>query len=1425
VKRLSGSPALLLLLAGQLHAATLLSNGVPVSFSLPAAPAPKLYNGDNGFRIVVPAGQTLLTVVLTTAEADVDVDLYARRGADVAESAGQVLADRSSEGTAGAEAIVWEGSPLPADTYYIALRLFTSGRTATGTLTATYSSGAPPQPTCSGGTQLTSGVAAPFSLGAVTSPRVFNGNCSYRVTAPGGAAQLEIRLRTNNAGAVDADLYARRGQDVAVSGDSTLYDYLSDYHSGDETLVIASPPAGVYFISLALFTLATPASGTLTATVTGGGTAPNLLANGSFELPGGGQMLQLGQGSTALPGWSVSRSSVDYLAGSALACSDGNFCVDLDGGTFGAITQSFGTSVGTAYTVTFDLAGNPQGAPAVKQLRVLVGGQALDFSFDTTGRGPANMGWTSRSFAFTATGAVTALEFRSMNTSGGSWGAMIDTVRVVAGDASPGGSAGPVGWWKFDEGAGLAANDSSSNGNTGDLVGGPAWVAGRLRSALSFNGASSFVTGRSPGTAFPTGSAPRTIAAWIRMPPAAGRGNTIFFSGNLTPAQATEFYLQVLPNGRVAVGSLAAGAGLSGSRTVDNSDWHLVAGVYEGAPSHIAKIYVDGIPDTERALAPLQTGSASNWRIGQYGAGGETFNGTIDDVRLYNRALGASEIQALFAGTDSGAGSPALGVASGVEFGAVNVGRGEGRTLSLRNSGTAALTVTSLVSSNPQFTVLSPVGIFSIPAGGDQAAGLRFAPSAIGSQTATLTIASNDPIRPSATVLLTGTGQAAGPAPAITPSTTTLSFSTQPGVNPAPQSFAVRNTGQAALNFLATTNQAWLSVSPTQGSLPAGNTATLTARVNVAGLAAGNHAGEIRISEAAGVAAADPEQAAPVIITVRLAIATGGCPPGPSATPAITRGAIVNAASFANPALPNGSIARGSIFTLFGAAVGPSQLQAATRFPLSTTLGCVSVQISRGSTTVDAIPLAAISTQVNAILPSNAPLGDALLTVTWNGRASAAVPVRIVETSLGIFTATQSGMGPGIFQNFVSQSDQPLNSPRRPAARGQTVTAWGTGLGPIPSADNVAPPTGDLPAPVEIEVGGKRVTSKLYSGRGPCCAGLDQVVFQIPGDAPPGCYVPVTARAGVVTSNTVTIAIRRDGGDCSDPANPIETVSRRGGRIGKVQLLRLDGRLQLDATQGFANVNVDLGAAAFAQAPGGEFDYNPILSLPPAGSCAVFSAGGLDAAAILSGSLPALPPGSRILNAGSPITVTGPRGNQMLPRSTDLQGLYFNLIGGSTPLPGVPALPPFLDPGSFTIRGPGGPDIGSFTASVTFPEPVMWTNRGQLVNITRLQGATLTWSGGDPASQAITIIGGNLDQESGAGAAFLCSSELEPRSFTVPASVLNALPASNPQRPGQTVGFLLLGVGPSTEQTFTATGLEVGVAKYGQIFLTTAYYR
>ena len=145
----------------------------------------------------------------------------------------------------------------------------------------------------------------------------------------------------------------------------------------------------------------------------------NLVTNGSFEtgpsIPVFPPFVSLTAGSTAITGWLVTAGNIDYgiNGNGSWAASDGARSLDMNGNAAGTIAQTFATIAGGLYDVLFDLAGDFYGGPAIKVLRVSAAGQSQDYSFNATGHTASNMGWTTKTFEFTATGTSTTLSFAS----------------------------------------------------------------------------------------------------------------------------------------------------------------------------------------------------------------------------------------------------------------------------------------------------------------------------------------------------------------------------------------------------------------------------------------------------------------------------------------------------------------------------------------------------------------------------------------------------------------------------------------------------------------------------------------------------------------------------------------------------------------------------------------------------------------------------------------------------------------------------------------------------------------------------------------------------------------------------------------------------------------------------------------------------
>ena len=189
-------------------------------------------------------------------------------------------------------------------------------------------------------------------------------------------------------------------------------------------------------------------------------------------------------------------------------------------------------------------------------------------------------------------------------------------------------------------------------------------------------------------------------------------------------------------------------------------------------------------------------------------------------------------------------------------------------------------------------------------------------------------------------------------------------------------------------------------------------------------------------------------------------------------------------------------------------------------------------------------PLASIEPgRAKIQFPSAAPLGTQRIAirVSDTGELVAGGNVIVAAASPGLFSVSQDGKG----QALATNQDGRPNSASNPAARGATITLYGTGQGQVspPVADG-APAPADVPSntvAVPTSDGKTCLTSQpsiclalgtssfgeiQSSGLAPGYIGMWQITIKIPQDVPPGNAVPVRALINATPSNVVTIAVR-----------------------------------------------------------------------------------------------------------------------------------------------------------------------------------------------------------------------------------------------------------------------------------------------------------
>ncbi len=201
-----------------------------------------------------------------------------------------------------------------------------------------------------------------------------------------------------------------------------------------------------------------------------------------------------------------------------------------------------------------------------------------------------------------------------------------------------------VGWWRFNEGSGTIAADSSGNERHGVLVDGPQWVDGVHGSGLELDGGQHVAVSGYEGI---LGSHPRSTCAWINV------GKTSASIITWGPAGSGTKWIMRTHNGPAALRVECGQSYIYGTTDLVDGEWHHVAGVLEddGSPDvEEIKLYVDGVVDETGAAnpRPVNTASGVELRIAyDLNNTGRTYQGLMDDVRIYDRALSAEEIRAI----------------------------------------------------------------------------------------------------------------------------------------------------------------------------------------------------------------------------------------------------------------------------------------------------------------------------------------------------------------------------------------------------------------------------------------------------------------------------------------------------------------------------------------------------------------------------------------------------------------------------------------------------------------------------------------------------------------------------------------------------------------------------------------------------------
>ncbi len=214
-------------------------------------------------------------------------------------------------------------------------------------------------------------------------------------------------------------------------------------------------------------------------------------------------------------------------------------------------------------------------------------------------------------------------------------------VGIAQGRFDPARDPALLGWWSFDEGSGTIAADGSGNANDGTLNGDPVWVPGVYGTALQFDGQNAYV---GTGKSLLNGLTGFTMAGWVSA------GNTGVYSSLFGQNDLIEFGFTTESGGQL--GTWMAGNGwafVGANYGFTYPSWHHL--VLAGDETRIA-LYIDGQEQASDEGGMSSGTSSYFFSIGGnvFNATGDWFQGEIDDVWLFGRALTAAEIQTLMKG-------------------------------------------------------------------------------------------------------------------------------------------------------------------------------------------------------------------------------------------------------------------------------------------------------------------------------------------------------------------------------------------------------------------------------------------------------------------------------------------------------------------------------------------------------------------------------------------------------------------------------------------------------------------------------------------------------------------------------------------------------------------------------------------------------
>lgn len=209
-----------------------------------------------------------------------------------------------------------------------------------------------------------------------------------------------------------------------------------------------------------------------------------------------------------------------------------------------------------------------------------------------------------------------------------------------------------IGWWKLDEGNGTVANDNSSSpqNHDGNLTNGLAWAltTGGNDVALQFGGGNQYVAlGNILQESYPEIS----IACWVKH----DKGSNLQEVVDRGVWNDPDGIALVMDCQSYSVQFGHFASNVTSKADVQDNQWHHIVGTLsQNGGNYVYNIYVDGKLDNTATSSMGLTATSGSWAIGARSGGGWAYEGLIADVRIYDHALSASDVETIYGEQDHG---------------------------------------------------------------------------------------------------------------------------------------------------------------------------------------------------------------------------------------------------------------------------------------------------------------------------------------------------------------------------------------------------------------------------------------------------------------------------------------------------------------------------------------------------------------------------------------------------------------------------------------------------------------------------------------------------------------------------------------------------------------------------------------------------